>query len=111
MRTVLMINGPVPPEGKEFCIICVALTKDRAEKHFKREIEEGLRNMKTSEPLVLDMSEAKLPDPQFAEVVGVSIMPQFGLVRVCWGHIAPMQLSALPAALQGQMPGVPSLGA
>lgn len=110
MRTVLMINGPVPPEGKEFCPVCVMLTKDRAEKHFKPEIEEGLRDTRTTEPLVLDFSETKLPDPQFAEVVGISVLSNLGLLRVCWGHVMSAQLTQLPPAMAGQMPGVPSLG-
>lgn len=105
-----MINGPVPPEGREFCPVCVGLYKNAADAHFKAEIEAGLRVYSTNEPLVLDMAEAALRDPEFAEVVGISILPQLGLLRVCWGHIAPAQLSALPPALQGQMPGVPSLG-
>lgn len=110
MRTVLMINGPVPPEGKEFCPPCVMLYKNAAEQFFKKEIEEGLRNAKTQAPLILDLDRANLVEPQFAEVVAISILPQLGLLRVCWGHVAAAQLSALPPAMQGQMPGVPSLG-
>jgi hypothetical protein len=109
MRTVLMINGPVPPEGKEFCPVCVALTKHRLEQYFRADIEAGLRE-RTEEPLRLDYRKADLPDPEFAEVVSISILPQLGLLRICWGHVAPAQLSALPPALQGQMQGVPGLG-
>lgn len=109
MRTVLMTNGPLPDEGKEFCPVCVALYKNQAEGHFRKAIETGLRE-NTQEPLVLDLSEAKLRDPEYAEVVSISILPQLGLLRICWGHVAPAQLSALPPALQGQMQGVPNLG-
>lgn len=109
MRTVLMINGPVPPEGKEFCPVCVMLYKDAAEKFFRRVIEAGLRES-SQEPLVMDLEKFGWPEPQYAEVVGVSILPQLGLLRVCWGHIAAAQLSALPPAMQGTMPGVPQLG-
>lgn len=109
MRAVLMENGPVPPEGKEFCPVCVMLIKDAAEKLFRREIEAALRE-NTQEPFIIDLADADLRDPQLAEVVAVSILPQLGLLRVCWGHVAPAQLSALPPALQGQMQGVPGLG-
>jgi hypothetical protein len=110
MRTVLMINGPLPPEGKEFCPVCVALYKNQAEVLFRKDIETGLRDTGNPVPVTLDLTDVEIPDPQFAEVVAISIMPQLGLLRVCWGHVAPMQLTALPPALQGQMPGVPSLG-
>lgn len=109
MRTVLMINGPVPPEGKEFCPVCVMLAKNAAEKFFRKEIEAGLRDPSPL-PLRLDMRKAHLPDPEYAEVVSISILPQLGLLRVCWGHVMSAQLSALPPAMQGPMPGVPSLG-
>lgn len=109
MRAVLMVNGPVPPEGKEFCPVCVALYKNEADTFFKAQVEQGLRE-NTRQPLVLDLAEANLPEPQLAQVVGASIMPQFGLLRICWGHVLPAQLSALPPAMQGQMPGVPTLG-
>ena len=109
MRTVLMINGPLPPEGREFCPVCVALYKNTAERLFKDEIQAGL-NERTEEAFVVDLKDTDLREPEFAEVVAVSIMPQLGLLRICWGHVAPMQLSALPPALQGQMPGVPQLG-
>lgn len=110
MRTVLMINGPVPPEGKEFCPVCVGLYKNEAERFFKDQIQEGLRDHRVQHPLVLDLAAFSFPAPQLAEVVAVSILPQLGLLRICWGHVAPAQLSALPPALQGQMQGVPSLG-
>lgn len=109
MRTVLMINGPLPPEGKEFCPICVGLLKHAAEQFFRKDIEAGMRE-NTSEPLRLDYRKAGLPDPEFAEVVAISIMPQLGLLRICWGHVLPAQLSALPPAMAGQMQGVPTLG-
>jgi hypothetical protein len=109
MRTVLMINGPVPPEGREFCPICVGLYRNDLDSFFKDVIQEGLRE-RTQEPLRLDVALAQLPDPQFAEVVSVSIMPQLGLLRICWGHVLSAQLTSLPPAIQGQMPGVPSLG-
>jgi hypothetical protein len=109
MRTVLMVNGPLPPEGKEFCPVCAGLYKNEADKFFRKQIESGLRE-NTQLPLLLDLNEFSYPRPQFAEVVAVSIMPQLGLLRVCWGHVLAAQLSALPPALQGQMQGVPSLG-
>jgi hypothetical protein len=109
MRAVLMINGPLPPEGKEYCPVCVSLFKNSAEQLFRKEIETALRE-NTQEPFVVDLKDAPLPEPQFAEVVSLSILPQLGLMRICWGHVAPAQLSALPPALQGQMPGVPTLG-
>lgn len=109
MRTVLMVNGPVPPEGKEFCPICVGLYRNELDRFFRVAIEQGLKE-NTQEPLVLDVHLAELPDPQFAEVVSVSIMPQLGLLRICWGHVLAAQLTALPPAIQGQMQGVPSLG-
>lgn len=108
MRTVLMTDGPLPPEGKEFCPVCVALYKNEAEKFFRKQTEEGLRE-NTAEPLYLDLRLADLDDPQHAEVVALSVLPQLGLLRVCWGHVMGAQLSAIPPALQGQMPGVPSL--
>jgi len=104
-----MVNGPVPPEGKEFCPICVGLYRNDLDRYFRTEIEQGLKE-NTQEPLKLDVHLAQLPDPQFAEVVSISIMPQLGLLRICWGHVLAAQLSALPPAIQGQMQGVPSLG-
>lgn len=109
MRAVLMINGPLPDEGREFCPVCVALYKHAAEQHFRKDIEEGLR-VHIPEPLILDLATANIPEPQYAEVVSISILPQLGLLRICWGHVAAAQLTALPPALQGQMPGIPSLG-
>ena len=64
MRTVLMINGPLPPEGKEFCPVCVALYKNSAEALFKDAIQKGLKDYNTTEPLVLDLSAAELRDPE-----------------------------------------------
>jgi hypothetical protein len=109
MRTVLLVNGPVPPEGREFCPVCVALYRNDADRFFRDQIQAGMRE-RTEAPLVLDMSEMSRPDPCLAEVVSISILPQLGLLRICWGHVAPAQLSALPPAMQGQMQGVPSLG-
>jgi hypothetical protein len=109
MRTILMVNGPLPPEGKEFCPICVGLYRNELDSFFKAVIQEGLKE-RTQKPLELDVPLAELPDPQFAEVVSISIMPQLGLLRICWGHVLPAQLSALPPAIQGQMQGIPSLG-
>lgn len=110
MRTVLMVNGPLPGEGQEFCPVCVMLYKDAAERHFKPAIDAGLREHANQHPIVCDLHEFHHREPQPAEVVAISILPQLGLLRVCWGHVASAQLSALPPALQGQMPGVPSLG-
>jgi hypothetical protein len=109
MRTILMINGPLPPEGKEFCPICVGLMRNDLDHFFRKAIETGLRE-NTQSPLILDVRKAHHDDPQFAEVVAISIMPQLGLLRVCWGHVLAAQLSSLPPAIQGQMQGVPSLG-
>lgn len=109
MRTILMINGPLPPEGKEFCPICVGLYRNDLDKFFTDAIQEGLRE-RTQAPLELDIKLAELADPKFAEVVAISIMPQLGLLRICWGHVLAAQLSSLPPAMQGQMQGVPSLG-
>jgi hypothetical protein len=110
MRAVLMINGPLPPEGKEFCPVCVSLYKHQAEVFFRQAIEAGLRDHSTTGPIVLDLAEARIRTPEFAEVVSISILPQLGLLRICWGHVAAAQLTALPPAMQGQMPGIPSLG-
>src|SRR6266849_76623 len=109
MRTILMTGGPLPLEGKEFCPICVGLYRNALDSFFKAAIQAGLRE-NTQLPLELDVKLAELPDPQFAEVVAISIMPQLGLLRICWGHVLAAQLSALPPAIQGQMQGVPSLG-
>jgi hypothetical protein len=109
VRTVLMVNGPLPPEGKEFCPVCVSLYKNQAETAFRNEIQAGI-NERSDLPVIIDLKKFDFPEPQFAEVVAMSIMPQLGLLRVCWGHVLSAQLSALPPAMQGQMPGVPQLG-
>lgn len=104
MRQILFKNGPVPPEGQEFCPICVMLFRTAIDKHYAEQIGAELREAPDGPPLVYDISEVDAPAPMLAAVYGVSIMPQYGIMKACWGHIVAAQTSMLAPASADQVP-------
>jgi hypothetical protein len=121
MRQILIKGGPTPPEGQEFCPMCVMFTKALVEKFHADWIGEQLRDQPDGEPLYVpwpvgkDAVEAGLFELGLAEVVGtVGVAPQMGLMKQCWGHVGGLQMNRVQlgsagdmAALQGQQPHVP----
>lgn len=89
---VVLWDGPDPlPEGEEWCLICMLRAKKLAcEVHDKiiKEHEENGDGKILRLPIVVEGTILEK-----AVVTALSpLVPQFGFVKLCWSHVAGLEL-------------------
>jgi hypothetical protein len=106
MREVFC-TGPLPPEGSQFCTICVINFKSVAVDlpDVQDEIQRLLRG--DGAPVRFDLLKAvkgRVPAPEMA--VGLALCPQFpgAMLPLCWAHVQGVKFTNIQPASEGQVP-------
>lgn len=101
----VMFDGPEPPEGKRWCLMCAAMFKSRCmdSKTGRAAVEAA----STSGGRV-DLSGIALHEginmPEVAACTGLANLGQLGLVPsddLCWSHVLAVKTSGLAQAMPG----------
>jgi len=106
--TYAWIKLPEPPQGRMWCVACVAFGKARINKEYGPQIV-ALENDGKDENFLFEPQQ--FPHLELATVRGLCAqLQQFGIVDLCWTHVAGVEVRAVspldPAFQQG--PPVPA---
>lgn len=106
MREVFC-TGPLPPEGGQFCTVCVINYKSAIVElpDVQAEIQELLRG--DGEPVRLDLAKAaKNRAPQLEMAIGLALCPQFqgAMLPLCWAHVQAVKFTSIQPAAAGNVP-------
>jgi hypothetical protein len=92
---------PDPPEGERWCLHCLMQAKDMLTDLHKDLIAELMRDGKPGHHWIAWDNKIRL---QPAITVGMSSIPQLGLVDLCFSHLATVSVKPQGALRPGQIP-------
>jgi hypothetical protein len=107
MARQVFFDGPEPPEGQQWCAICVMLVKQAVIEAEHTMIDVSKRGDESDPPMRIDIARhVKLGGHELAAAVTRAIstvVPQWGPMDVCWSHALGLQLmpgGVMPASPQ-----------
>lgn len=90
----LYFDGPEPPEGKEWCAVCVMLAKQHVVHEQQAMVSLASRSAEDAPAVRVTMArnltgfELK---PAVTHAIS-TVVPQFGALPVCWSHSLGLEL-------------------
>ena len=113
MPAEVLLDGPMPPHGAQWCFVCAYSYKAAVNDLHALTIEQAMKEPDGSRPVVIDTNEDKDMPPLFIAVARGLYMPlqHFGPLDLCWSHLTAIRLQST-GGLSLPVPGqqIPGMG-